>query len=76
MVVSISHHASERIWERFSNDPCFEIKFRWTLKQIKRGIVKEYKWKRPGTMEVIYDRVKFIYQKVGNSRKLITTYSC
>lgn len=74
MVISISHHASERISERFSGDSCFNIKFKWVLKMIKRGIVKEYTWKREGTMTATYDGIKFIYQKIGSKRILITAF--
>lgn len=75
MVISISHHASERIEQRFNNDIYFKNKFKWILKQIKRWKVIEHPWKRENTVEAIYDRVKYIYQKIWNERKLITTYS-
>lgn len=74
MVISITHHASERIEQRFDNDIHFQTKFKWALKMIKRNHVKEYPGKRPNTMEAVYNNVKFIYQKIGNTRKLVTTY--
>ena len=75
MIISLTTHASERIQERFDGDIHFQTKFKWLLKQIKRGTVKEYSGKREGTIEARYDGVKFIYEKTGNIRRLITTYS-
>jgi len=74
MVISLSQHSSERIVQRFEGDINFTIKFKWVLKLIKRWEVIEYSGKRENTKEARYDWIKYIYQKIWNERKLITTY--
>lgn len=74
MIVKLTIHAQERINTRFEGDIHFCTKFKWVLKMIKRKQVLEYPGKRPNTIETVYDHVKFIYQKIGNERKLITSY--
>ena len=72
-MVTLTKHAEIRIYERFNNDPSFKEKFIWALKMVKRGKTTEYNHK-DSTSHVVYDGVKYIYQKVGNKRILITTY--
>lgn len=74
MVTVLTKHSQERIEQRFNNDIHFQTKFKWAMKQVKRWTVIEHNGKRPNTLEAVYDNVKFIYQKIGNKRILITTY--
>jgi len=74
MVISLTQHSKERIQERFDGDIYFQIKFKHALKCAKRWQAKENKGKVENTMVIVYDHIKYIYQKIGTKRKLITTF--